>query len=949
MLLVAAAAIAWIRILPLSLGELDDRAATRLRAQIAAQVEAQLPESIPPTQRRAEIDRVTAVWIKDHGEKFETWRREQADLIKSDLTYKGDDGRDHVFLGDFDSYHWLRMARNYLRTGTTCDQTVGGVCRDTMTNAPVGRLNIYNRSLHIAAIVAVARLMALIRPGFPLPASAFLVPVLVAILGVFPAFAIGRRLAGNLGGLAAAVIIGLNPMFLKRSIGVDNDVWNVVLPLFIAWAAIEALAAPSSRRQIAHAAIAAGFVGLHAATWSGWTFAYGAILIALLANLLYEAAKIALRNARSQAANNRALKTAALVAGVFYFSAWITTALAGAPSYLAATKSFVPPLAGLSSAGPTRSSLLARNMDASPEAESLWPDNFSIVAEIEPRGLPQIADSLGGRWALFAAALGLLILVLPRARWRRWDFALLAAGAFCCSFLLAGWQIDRRQLIALLAAPIGAAMLVDLFVDGGPSGRDRGAALIVIVWFCAAAFLAFGGDRFVMLLAPPFGIAFAALLGRSYRWIDRALRARQFPYAAWASAAAFGLLAGVPIVYARAGYATARTYVPHMNQAWWSTLGDLREQSPPNAIVNAWWDYGYWIKYAAERRVSADGGSLSTHIPYWLGRALLAPDDNQAAGLLRMLDCGSEASPAPEGKQGAYGKLVAAKVDSFAARSLLPELADLDFADARARLARSGLGESAQDSVLASTHCSPPSAYLVLSTGMVDSGWQRIGNWDFRRAYAWEHDRAKPVAAAVDDLTRRLGMSPSDARALYHQLADLHSEDDVEYFISPSDPFVGNGWIPCGNPGDAELECHPNLPIGGGALLTGIQYGPQDTQHTTKLKIAFVSPTDNKVHQLQGPPALVELATEKELVRQTVASPAFRQIAVLVDPSQARILVGPSFLIDSTFTRLLFLGGAYSKLFTKAYQATGFGGEIVTAWKINWPDLTKAPVITAPK
>ena len=496
-------------------------------------------------------------------------------------------------------------------------------------------------------------------------------------------------------------------------------------------------------------------------------------------------------------------------------------------------------------------------------------------------------------------------------------------------------------------------MLADLFWNHGPSGRDRGAALIVIVWFCAAVLLAFRGERFAMLAAAPSGIAFAALLGRSYqsidRAIDRALRARRAPFARWASAAAFGLLATVLIAPVRAAYAIARSNVPEMNEAWWSTLSNLREQSPANTIVNAWWDYGYWIKYAAERRVSADGGSLSTHIPYWLGRALLAPDDSQAVGLLRMLDCGSEASPAPEREEGAYGKLIAAKIDSFAARSLLPELADLDFADAKARLAQSGLGEAAQTSVLASTHCSAPPAYLILSTSMADSGWQRIGNWDLRRAYAWEHDRSEPEAGAVDDLGRRFGMSPADARALYRQLANLHSEDDVEYFISPSDPYIGDGWISCGNPGDLELECHPNLPIGTGALLTGIQYTPQNTKQTTKLRIAFVSPTDRKVHQLEGPPVLVELATDKELVRQNPTSPTFGQIAVLIDPLRARVLVGPSFLIDSAFTRLLFLGGAYGKLFTRAYQAAGFSGEIVTAWKINWPDLTKAPIAGPPK
>ena len=44
----------------------------------------------------------------------------------------------HVYLGDFDSYLWLRMARNLLRHGTACDAIVAGECRDNHAHAPVG-------------------------------------------------------------------------------------------------------------------------------------------------------------------------------------------------------------------------------------------------------------------------------------------------------------------------------------------------------------------------------------------------------------------------------------------------------------------------------------------------------------------------------------------------------------------------------------------------------------------------------------------------------------------------------------------------------------------------------------------------------------------------------------------------------------------------------------------
>jgi hypothetical protein len=94
-----------------------------------------------------------------------------------------------------------------------------------------------------------------------LPATAFWVPVVVGVLGVVPAFAIAYRLAVLLAGLTAAVVVGTNPLFLGRSIGSDNDVCNVVVPLFGEWAAVEALGPAPLRRRAALAALAAVMVG----------------------------------------------------------------------------------------------------------------------------------------------------------------------------------------------------------------------------------------------------------------------------------------------------------------------------------------------------------------------------------------------------------------------------------------------------------------------------------------------------------------------------------------------------------------------------------------------------------------------------------------------------------------------------------------------------------------
>ena len=80
----------------------------------------------------------------------------------------------------------------------------------------------------------------------------------------------------------------------------------------------------------------------------------------------------------------------------------------------------------------------------------------------------------------------------------------------------------------------------------------------------------------------------------------------------------------------------------------------------------------------AERRVSNVGSSLFTHIPNWVSRALMAPDEESSGGILRMLSCGSDATPLPEGAAGAYGKLRALDRDAADADATLSGVVTLD-------------------------------------------------------------------------------------------------------------------------------------------------------------------------------------------------------------------------------------------------------------------------------
>ena len=921
-LAVAVALVAWIRLVPLSLPSVEVEAGVGVLRSQADQIV--IPSSVPEAQRIEERRRRLIEWKARHQGDFARARESLAEQMRSQLTYTGEDGARYVFLGDVDSYHWLRMARNYLLTGTTCDTIVKGECRDTYANAPVGRRNVYGRSLHIAAIVAMHRLISFFRRGYPLAASAFLVPVIVGAIGVFPAYALGRRFGGELGGLSAAVMSGLNPLFLQRSLGSDDDVWNVVLPMFMVWAAVEALYAVRLRWQVGYALLASGFVALHAAVWTGWVFTYGVVLMGLLAALAVECARYFSGRFVDRASAAAGVGRIALVAVVYFVGAGIFTWLVGAESYLGLPLALVRPLLGLG-AGP-RGAFAANSL--------IWPDVFSTVAELAPPNLSAIAGLMGAPALFFISWLGLLLVLLPKSGWQTAHFVLLISGNYLYWYLLTASPPGRLILIALLAMPLTGAIALNFFSSAPDSSVNLGSGMILTLWFLSALFLSYQALRLAMLLVPPCAIAFGLAMGRLHEWLDLQLNFRRRKITWLVRPAIFGLLSAVLILPVWEGYAAASGYLPLMDGAWYSVLTNLRKGSSPDAIVNTWWDYGYWTKYFADRPVIADGGSLATHIPYWSARALAAPTERESAGLLRMIDCGSDATPQPEGIEGAYGKLRAHHVEEFRAVTILNSLAQMGETQARAYLASQKLDPAAQEDILRSTHCDPPPAYLLLSNQKSAlGGWWYIANWDFGSAYMLTRGRKLTESQASTMMAANFDYTTAAARSLYEQAQAVKLKTDEMAFTAPSAPSLAPGWTPCRTEAGI-LVCDAHLILNPKTVIKKITYNPEDPAASRLLLVDTESGVNEEV-----PPAAV-ISTHTGTIRDvTIPSAPDPMLGLLADPIHSRVIVAAPGLLRSTYSRLVNLDDHSGEFFTKVSDQTGFWDEHVTLWKINWARL----------
>ena len=921
----------YVRMLPTALPVTDDWAAgtiqQNIRAQIAQSVDAQYP-ALPQANRNTLIDKQTSDLITQHQAEFDANKQQLSQMYKSYLHYTGDDGKEYTYLGDLDSYFWLRYMRNILRHGNTCDLvTAEGQCRDMYTLAPVGTESSFNPSFHVFAIFGLYKFITLFAPNYPLPATSYLVPVIVGILGVIPAFFIGRRLAGNVGGLFAAVIISIHPLLLSRSLGSDNDVWNVVLPLFIMWMAIESLEAKSTRGRVIFAALTGAFVALHSATWEGWWFIYLIILLGLIGYLAFTVLVGIIRKREREIWKDKDVQHIALIIGVFYIASFIFLILAShSDGY------FRVPLNALSTSNTLDRAIIP----------DFWPNVLTTVAELNKSSLGEAIGAMGGKLFFFASLAGMLLLILPRSkRWHWQHYLLFAAGGCVAAYLVTSGSVTKWTTLTLLALPIGFTLLLYFTRD---DKIDAGAALIVLVWYLATIYATYSGVRFIELMIPAFGIAFAVAAGRVYEWSSEYL-AQELKWNRYlVNTLIFAIIALMLIQPVRSGEGTARGYIPSIDDSWWNTLTKINEESAPDAIINSWWDFGHWFKYVADRRVTADGTTQGTHVPRWLGLALVSPDEHESISVLRMLDCGSDAYPAPEGRYGAYGKILARLNNSMAAQQAVRDIILLTPQEARKYLADRSFTAQEQDSILNSTFCRAPEDYFITSGDMVGKAgvWAHFGLWNFTKAYIAQHSRQLPHDDAVADMQQKFGFTLEQADKLYYDAKALSNEGEINQFASPWPGYITQNWVSCkkANNGTA-LVC----PIGIGISQTASGTGSIDSftfnysdPSASRITYGFYQNGQRVGFNSDGKPALMVLAKNTTLEDVKFNDSTSGGLAIVVDIPNSRILLADPLLAKSTFTQLFYLEGRYSKYYEKFDDQMGFSGSRVIVWKVKWDD-----------
>lgn len=220
-----------------------------------------------------------------------------------------------------------------------------------------------------------------------------------------------------------------------------------------------------------------------------------------------------------------------------------------------------------------------------PLISSIWPNVYATVGELRSASLLEVSNAAGGSWIFTAALLSILIL---------------------CIYALLGKIHDEGK---------------------------RTAIPILAIWFIAMFFASSRGVRFAVFLLIPLGVSLGWMMNYAYEYF----RNRKIKLGVYFILLILGIFCGSIV---KKGLRAAEGIYPLMDDTWYRVLNIIKEKTPPNTIINSWWDFGDWFKVVSRRRVIFDGQTQYGPQAYWMAKALLTDNEYEAANILRMLNNG---------------------------------------------------------------------------------------------------------------------------------------------------------------------------------------------------------------------------------------------------------------------------------------------------------------------
>ena len=938
----------YIRVQPQYLAVTESWAASSVnnyyRSQIAQSVNAQYP-NLPQANKDTLINQQLDQFLASNKDNVQQQVKSTADYFKSGFQYQ-ENNVTYTFLGDLDSYFFLRYARNLLTKGSYCDEIRDGQCRDNLMFAPLGT-NI-GPTMHPYGIFYLYKFLHMLNPKVNLMQTAFFLPTFLAVIAVIAIFFVARRLMNSTAGFFAAMFLAVSPMFLSRTLGSDTDIWNVMFPLIILWIFLEAFEAKSLVKKAVLAALSGLFMGIFSLAWGGWWYIFDFMLATLIIYILFVIVKNYVKHKKFSKLIWKEIIPTLIILGILVISSVIFISLIN--SFGAFKEALSEPL---------------HRVETFKEAAhaDYWPNIQTTVAEMNEAGIDTIMSQTAfGKNIFFGLALLGIILTLVSKKPSLKEYIIIVGSAFLFLILVskAGINLSSRSIYLYLFAlmiPVAIALLMLLFEKNNSNSKEAGdeefkvdikPAILLIIWFVGMIFASTKGVRFILLLIPAFAVAIGVAMGYIYQYLSSMI-SKEFKIPPMITKVViFILLCLILIMPLRAGIATGESFVPSMTRGWWDSLTKIRVESSPDAIINSWWDFGHWFKYVANRSVTVDGGGQDYQLAHWMGTILVADNEDQAINTIRMLDCGSKET---------YMTLLADTNDVLLSVGLTKTIIMQDEEDARKTLEKAGISSGAIDKTLGYAFCTPPEHYLITSEDMVGKSgvWAHFGYWDFNKAYMIREVRPKDSDEGIKLLREKFNYTEDQASILYYELQSLDSDRAMNDWISPWPNYLIGNWIGCqkvnatqqtGNDTNSTnatkvkefLACPINSVISdttNGKTVLELAAIDLEDYYNSSLVLGAYDTTGYKRGAGSAIPSEFVLFfndTIKTVKMENVTFP----YAVLIDMVNNQLLITDPLLSESLFTKLFYLDGRYTTHFEKFSDTVDITGSRIIVWKVKW-------------
>ena len=470
-------------------------------------------------------------------------------------------------------------------------------------------------------------------------------------------------------------------------------------------------------------------------------------------------------------------------------------------------------------------------------------------------------------------------------------------------------------LLVFFIAIFGALyfILIEKVIRNNKTGLGYFA---ISIWLGVLYYVSLNAIRFTILLIVPLGILF----GLTIDTVIRKSLALSRKFSKQIHFLVLGLL--VIMVYFLISFYVKRTYAicfpkrPMLNDSWHRSITYIKDQSSPDAYINSWWDYGHWYKAIGERRVLFDGKTQNSPIAFWMAKTLTTNNEEEALGILRMLNLS---------KNKSFDLLESFGFSHLKSVKILKDLAVINNKDKAEKYLKDYLDLDKINQLIPLLYQKEmPETYFIASYDLVAKmpAISLIGNWDFEKADLWINFSNKSIPDFVDYLKKERGFSVNDIRKNVDMLSQFN-KDKVRFWISGSN-MIDYRSLSENFKKEDDLMMFDN-----------------DVVLNLEKKRVFRLRGRNK--PIGIPKTFVFIDEDGNLQERVYDDSNVGYSVLLLEKSSDEydtILLDPE-LTKCMLVQMYFLKGKTLEYFTLAHKETTVDGNHIYVYKVNWPDFFK--------